>query len=309
MPWQVVALSITGLMLFASVIAYGLGKIARRPRIISAAEDEVARSIENLILIGAFTTIILILDLLLVQITGINAYEIAANYLSDLQVKLLTMEAVMLVSKIALDLIASIEIDFIVVGFQPLAGLAAVGSVLGMLIKMGVIIMGAVLVQMVILNFVRLTATNILLPVGLVLRSFRFTRAGGAYLMAVSMALYVGLPLLLAFNQYTIQGFIETNIEEKLEPFVQLQDEIQSHMGDGASLQQIVFHRLSLINVDMMKGIMTALTSIENWFASLILAIIILPVVDFILLSLFTRALARALGSTFAPTLNVFRMT
>jgi len=57
------------------------------------------------------------------------------------------------------------------------------------------------------------TAVSVLLPAGIFLRIFKFTRAAGGFLIALGVTLHLVLPLAIVFTNVVIEKFVDTNPE------------------------------------------------------------------------------------------------
>ncbi|MEM4389118.1 MAG: hypothetical protein QXG98_00455 [Candidatus Micrarchaeia archaeon] len=90
------------------------------------------------------------------------------------------------------------------VSVQPMAGLSALESGLNLMLQSFTIAWITNLVQAEILKFILVSMFNIVLPVGVVLRCFSFTRAFGGALMGIAVALFVFYPILLGINMLAI---------------------------------------------------------------------------------------------------------
>lgn len=94
-----------------------------------------------------------------------------------------------------LSFLASIKISVFIAEFAPFSGLSAFVGLYSNVLQILVMLSVMLLAQVLFLKFVYTSSLTVLLPTGLVLRSFYMTRRLGGALMAIAIGLAVVFPL------------------------------------------------------------------------------------------------------------------
>ena len=106
-------------------------------------------------------------------------------------------DSIIILSKLILVVafLATLGINLVIVTITPFAGLEAYVGIFSSLLQFLVVLLTMSTVQQLFLKFIDSVAIPVLLPVGLILRSFFVTRRLGGALMAIAIGLAVVFPL------------------------------------------------------------------------------------------------------------------
>jgi len=102
---------------------------------------------------------------------------------------------------------------------QPMAGLSALESALNLILQSFTIAWITNMVQIEILKFILVSMFNIVLPMGVVLRCFSFTRAFGGALMGIAVGLFIFYPILLGINMLGIAEATNSVVNSLSSPY------------------------------------------------------------------------------------------
>jgi hypothetical protein len=146
--------------------------------------------------------------------TNGNMFAVANSYLLWLRSftlavfkDLLTMSNTVAV---LLSTIGGFTVFGIGVSGQPFAGLQAYMHIINLFMNGTMICLITTIAQITVLKFIQAGVFNILLPVGIVCRSFPFTRQFGGALIAISVGLYIFYPFMLVVDD-AIMGTPSSN--------------------------------------------------------------------------------------------------
>jgi len=212
---------------------------------------------------------------------------------------------------IVLAFVASININLVVVSFSPLSGLEAFVGIFSHAIEVFVMLATMAMVQALFIRFVDTIAIPILLPLGLILRSFFMTRKLGGAIMAIAIGLGVVFPL-----TFVLDGRMMT--ENFAAPMQDLQGNI-TLMGTSiknlTNFNDLFKEPLPGIRVpdlnataarinqttglyDSFKGSMQSISAaIAAYMSNVVMMIVILPFFNIILTLVSVRELASLFGS------------
>jgi len=198
-----VGLSVAGIIVTASIILagilFGLGRGLSQKRIENFGKDELLQSIINAAIIGAFATIIS-------MISGISATLVSGSCtdgdapiqlscaLTSIKASLFSLFTETLKANEMLGYYQSLVLDFNAFSIQPFSNLSSVSNVFSSQILTMQVLLMLVELNVQILGFVASNALLLILPIGIVLRSFFATRRAGGFLIALSIGLYVLYP-------------------------------------------------------------------------------------------------------------------
>ncbi|MDD5317301.1 MAG: hypothetical protein PHF51_01055 [Candidatus ainarchaeum sp.] len=153
----------------------------------------------------------------------------------------------------------------------PLAGLFPINEFTNMMTLFAGMGLGSLWGQIIILTFIR-TKLILLLPIGLALRAFSFTRAAGAAMLALMLGLYVVYPMLVLFEI----------------PLVQ-QD--QAGLADTPP---------PILSLDLTVTWSSLMTYVISWMLApvylIVIVSILLPVLNFTLTFTFMKEMATVFG-------------
>ncbi len=200
-----------------------------------------------------------------------------------------------------LGVIAGIQIDLVIVSISFASLLAPFLHEISYGISGIVMIMVSISIQSALLAFVALTATTVILPVGLLLRTFYPTRKLGGFFIAVAIGLYVVFPLTYLFDasmmgQYSL-GSNQTVISQITVSAQSVQGQYLGAIGTGKNGSSGIVGSIAASVSSLSSGISSALASFFNLISGLIVQVIILPVFSLIVTGISIKELSEVLGS------------
>ncbi len=152
--------------------------------------------------------------------------------------------------------------------------------------------------QGILLKFVALTAMQVLLPVGMVLRIAYVTRRLGGAIMAMAIGLFAVLPLTYVLNAELVASYSSALNSTTMGAFKLNTSSIASGISGG--FQQFNASNPSRIP-EILNGILSLLEGFVwqalNLVAQLVIEVFFLPVLSLVLTAISIRELARVLGS------------
>ncbi len=203
-----------------------------------------------------------------------------------------------------LSLLSSIKLDFVVVSF----GLNGAFTPVLTPIRYAIDVLSATLIgvetQGVLLQFISMTAIPILLPVGIVLRTFYFTRRLGGTIMAIAIGLFAVFPMTYVLDANLASAYSNSFGSSNINALITSAQNTQSSiLGQLSAYKGALGAAIGLVNY--VTGLVNALISnfaqflqsLEDYVAMLIVEAVFLPVFSVILTVISIRELARVLGS------------
>ncbi|MEM3791173.1 MAG: hypothetical protein QXL16_00370 [Candidatus Micrarchaeaceae archaeon] len=161
----------------------------------------------------------------------------------------------------------------------------------------------SVMIQGSLIVFTSTVSISLLMPLGLMLRSFYPSRKLGGFLTALSIGLYAVLPLSYILNALVISSYTSSS------PISQVDSVTQSVNGgipySVSSNSIIIGTLLSPINY-IISEVNTLISSLESFLGYVFLATIVLPVFSLTLTGISVRELSALLGSE--PYFDIFEM-
>lgn len=329
-----IAVYVIGIMLSIAGISLGIGYATNKRSLKEFGKEEIYQSVINGVLVGSMLLLFSqngIVNSLINQITFYNSTSItcqsymsgnaalclAYDYLAgsgytymgifhpSILSSVTTLMAGLLGLNTVLGVIASININLVVVSISlgPVAN--PLISQIMYFVRILTTILTGVMVQSSILIFISLTATTVMLPAGLILRSFYPTRKLGGFLIALAIGLYVVLPLSYVLNAMIANSYSQaannssivdltssaSNFKNTLISIPEVRN--QSDYGRALSFLGTITTGISGIS-DYFSGIINWLVSSVAYF---IVYTFILPGFSLILTIISVRELSAVLGS------------
>ena len=321
-------------MLAISGISLGLGYALSERKLKDFGRKELFESIFNGIIIGSLFVLfsnngaisILINQLVLQNGTTINcsaflaqnpAICLANNYLVGSSYtfggithsSVLTTVSTMIVGLIslntALGLIAAAKIDFFIVTFSLSYVVSPLISQIQYIVRILSTVAISTVVQSSVLLFAAVSSLTIILPSGMILRSFYPTRKLGGFLMATAIGLYVVLPLSYVMNASLASSFtINVNATSLSEISLSASNLQGTLLNSGEQAQKSNYTDVpSILNTitSSITGISTAITNLINgllgFVAYLIVYSFVLPIFSLIITGISIRELSQILGA------------
>ncbi|MFH1448003.1 MAG: hypothetical protein ABIG39_04010 [Candidatus Micrarchaeota archaeon] len=207
--WQL--LSAIGLIMswFVVSLIYMIGSLLDNIGLMARAKAEVWEIITTTIILGL--VIALVTSACTFEIgsmgaaaTSGNMFDVAENYLLWLRnytisvfKDLMTMNSLI---SVLLSVMGGFQIYGIGIVGQPFAGLQPIMNLMNLFMNGIMICLIISIAQITVLKFIQAGAFNILLPIGIVCRSFPFTRRFGGSMIALAIGLFIIYPFLLVIN-------------------------------------------------------------------------------------------------------------
>ncbi len=203
------------IMLMIIALAYMASKIASRPEWEAWAKTEAYQVMVSCILAASM---ILIADIACWvswdfsaagPATGNNAFQITEAFLQKHYESTVNTIYTLYQYRLLMEYMSSYYImmatnpQFLV---QRFPGLAAVSQNINTLITIFSILAGNIMVQKLIFQIIQQLAFSVVLPLGLVLRIFPFTRDAGSFLIAVAFGFYIVFPLLYVMEKEVVEN-------------------------------------------------------------------------------------------------------
>lgn len=331
-----VAVCVISIMIAVAGISFGLGYAFNEKRLKDFGRKELLECVLNGIIIGTIFTLfytngpvtLLINQLTLTNSTSLNcssfmsnntaiclSYDylvsptpytfMGASHYSVLSSVSETMAELTVLNGI-MGLIAAIKINLILVSFSPSYVFAPIISQVSYIIRILSTIAISAIVQAAVLQFAAIGALTILLPTGIILRTFYPTRKLGGFLMAVAIGLYVVLPLSYVFNATMANSYgsavNQTSLQQVSLSASNIKDTLLSTAGTnqtsatGASYGSLIGPIESVIT-GFTSYIATLINSLLSQLAYFIVYAFVLPVFSLIMTGISIREFAELLGS------------
>ncbi len=330
-----IAVGVLAIMISIGGIAAGLGYATNNRRLKEFGRDELNQCIVNGLLIGGLAALFLpsgavydaINSMALANASASCPAYLAANpaicfaygYLSGSgywlggvhHQSVLSQSAVLITGLLSLNtvlwMLSSLKITVLAVSFDLSSVLYPAINQIQFFIKALTTVSISVLVQSSILSAISASATTIILPLGVVLRTFYPTRQLGGFLLGTAIGLYAVLPLTYVLNASIISSYQSglsnssiTSLSYSATGLDSYVTGIKASANDSGSILSGMSSYLSAISA----AISGLIGSISNYIAYFIMAAFILPAFSIVLTSISIRELSALLGSEM--TFNMF---
>lgn len=207
-----------------------------------------------------------------------------------------------------LGLISSLKISIIALSFSLNQVILPVLNQLQFFLKALTTVSVSVLVQSYLLSAVSATATTVILPVGLILRTFYPTRKVGGFLIGAVLGLYVVFPLTYVLNASIISSYSMSVDNSALVALSSSANGLNSYMTNlsisnlGSSILSRISGYLSQITAQASQLI----SAMENYLSYFIMAAFILPAFSLMITFVSIKEFSAILGSEIS--FNIFDM-
>ncbi len=330
-----IAISVIAIMISAGAIALGIGLATGNRRLQEAGKDELNQCLINGLLISAFAVLFLpsgIVPSLISSITLANSSVSCPSYLASNAAicfaqgylsgsgysfggvqhpSILSQSTGLILGLLSLNtvlgLLAALKITILVATIDLSSVLYPLISQIQFFIKALATVSISVLVQSSILSAISASATTVVLPAGLVLRTFYPTRQLGGFLIATAIGLYVVFPLtyvldasVISSYQYGISNSTMASLSSSASGLDSYVSGISIKTNSTGSLLSGISQYLSQISQDTSSLI----TAFSNYLAYFIIAAFILPAFSVVLTSISIKEFSAVLGSE--VTFNMF---
>ncbi len=320
--WYDNAIAVVAIMLASAGIIYGIGHAIDEKKFKEFGRSEIYQSLINAAIVGALFLAFCpggIVNQVLNSIVGpvncnlsaMSNYAVcfADNYLTGPLLTAITSILAYLSSLYAL--IVTVMSAGINIGIQiNLSGLGFAKPPLSDMIDLTFAALMSVMLQDALIKFVAATAVTGLLPAGLVLRSFFFTRKLGGAILAITIGLFAVLPMTYVFStqlvgtQYTAS--MSNNMTQLSSTIGSIKNSASNIttslvlIGIGGSSNAIVQYGLGAVvggaqSISSLFG--PVFNILSNLAVDIIMMVFVLPIFNVILTVISIRELARIFGS------------
>jgi hypothetical protein len=332
-----VAVSVLTIMITVGGICLGIGYATGNRRLKEFGRDELNQCVINGLLIGGLTALFLPSGLVTTVIDasvpanaafhcpaylGSNAAICFADgYLSGSgysmggasHASILSQSTGLMIGLLSLNtvlgLLSSMKISIDVASFSLQQVLSPVLSQIQFFIKALSTVSISVLVQSSILSAIAESATTIILPIGIILRTFYPTRQVGGFMLGVVIGLYVVFPLTYLLNasiinsyQISLSNSTITSLSSSANGLDSYVSSVHPNANDTGSIISGISPFLSSISEEV-SGLVD---TIMNYISYFIMAAFILPAFSVVITSISIRETASILGSE--TSFNLFEM-
>ncbi len=319
------AVGLVSIMIAVSGILLGLGIASGDRKLKELGREELYQSVMNGVIVGSLfaalvpggiiATLISSLTPAGMQCSGVLSQNYAICFANNFLVGLTpvnvsgssyptlmdsALSLLLPVSGIygAVSFIASLRVDVVVASFSFSTVLQPVVSLLSYIISALSFTIASLEIQSMLLYFVAATSLPVLLPIGLVLRTFYFTRRLGGAILAVTLALFVVLPLTYVMDAQLVASYSQNagvigNVSLAASSIKQ--NVTQSLLGKSASAG--VFSGISDALSSFVTYVEGELDAVMKVVALIIVEAFFLPLFSIIVTVVSARELARILGS------------
>lgn len=194
--------------------------------------------------------------------------------------------------------IASIKLSAVVVSVSFNAMLQPVLNLLNYVISAMSMTLASLEVQGILLEFIAGTALPVLLPIGLVLRTFYFTRRLGGAIIAITIALFAVFPLTYVLDAQLVASYSTSNsnvLSSVLANSTQAKANITGSLS--ANMSDSVLTGLSNGVTALSSYVEQGIGSFSSMVAMIIVEAFLLPAFSIILTVISARELAKIFGS------------
>ncbi|MEW6329136.1 MAG: hypothetical protein AB1468_03395 [Candidatus Micrarchaeota archaeon] len=298
--WQ--GLSLIGILTSYFVISllYMIGTYIGSPWLVARAKNELYQVFMTALFLASIVLLVTALCSLDFSDFGMgvggNMFDIAELYLLWLRDKTAAvLGSVLGMSNIVMMLssfMGGLPLTFATVILQPFAGLGALMTILNFLVNVVMICLLVTIAQIVVLKIINMGMLSVLLPVGVVCRSFPVTRKFGGALMGIALGLFVAYPFMLMLN------FVVLGQPTSVEGVSAWRDILESLKSSIPSIA------VAAATGNILAAVFTVESLIADLFlnralsqiATVIFAAFLLPAINSIIIIAVVRDLSRALG-------------
>lgn len=231
-------------------------------------------------------------------------YKVATDYLLGLrnggrELYFISLTSYSIIARVSEPLFNSIPLG-IGVSMQPLAGLAALKTVLSLLSKGWLVAYIVVVTQVAVIDYLKRAMFGFLLPLGAVMMALTPTRQFGGAMVALALGMFFVLPILLVFNDLLLgplptappgsEGLIGEQIKESLEGFSGYSGEADPYSEFSEQLTEEKRQK----NIDGSVGLTLHFARLVALYA---LAAVVLTAINFTVLVQVVREFSNMLGA------------
>jgi hypothetical protein len=200
--------------------------------------------------------------------------------------------------------LAAVQINLVVVSFSFGNLLNPVLHQIGYVLEGLTLALLSIQAQDALLRVIAGVAVPLLLPVGVILRSFYFTRKLGGAIMAASIALFAVFPLSYVLDSQVMSYYSYSTLQPAINATISSTQSASSTVLSGIpstqpsnSISSGAFQSLANAADGVANGAESLVRSLIQGLALLIVQVFFLPVFSIMLTTISARELARILGS------------
>jgi len=198
-------------MVFISALAYMAAQLVRRPEYEAWAKTQLYQVAFSAFLAGSVVFFAsfacgIASDL----VGGGDPFDVAFNYISGF-LSIVVSDIYVFKTSVQAQFMASIFINLpgapsFGIGFPAFPMYTLIASNMQFLFFLMPAMLASLLAQLAGLQIIKQTAFTILLPVGVLFRSFSFTRDAGSFIMALAVGLFIIYPLTYVMDKVIVEG-------------------------------------------------------------------------------------------------------
>lgn len=321
-----IAIGLIGIMLAIGGIVLGIGFALNDKRLKEFGKNELTQSAINGVLVGSMMLLFAnggVMNTLINGVVGTNNTTIACpealtqnsalcfgyNYLvGPLPFTYMGQEHYSILDKVTgifIALMSFVGIVGFAAEFTLNVGLVSVNlsqaltpvlAISDSILKELGFILVSISVQQALLLFIAATALTVMLPLGLILRTFYPTRKLGGFFIALTVGLYVVLPLSYVLNAY-VSTSILSNVNMTSVTLLS-----QAITNQSSILTTNATDKLSVANFEgigsrMAQGFQTLVSDLFAFIGETIFTTLILPLFSLVITFLTIKELSAVLGS------------
>jgi len=196
---EIATIVVTASIVLAGILI-GVGRAFSYKRIESFGIEEFFQSLVNAAIVGAFAAITELIDSVSSGIaegvcgTGETVIEQLTCIFESTGASIFSLIQELIKLMNTVGYYQTISLDFDILSIQPFANLSAVSIILSVQTLVLQLIMVLINLNIEILNFIGQNALLLILPIGLVFRTFFATRRVGAFLIGLAIGMYLLYP-------------------------------------------------------------------------------------------------------------------
>ena len=323
-----IAVSAVAIMITIGGMLLGLGHATNNKKLKEWGRDELNQCIINGILLGGMLALFLPsgpITSMINQITLANGvvkcpqtlsanaaicfsygyltgdgYYLGGIYHASILSQSTTLIIEMLGLNTALGLISSLKISIIAISFSlNQVFLPILGQIQFFIKALSTVSIG-ILVQSSILSVISASATTILLPIGIVLRTFYPTRRLGGFLIGSTIGLYVVLPLTYVLNASILSAYSLSIDNSTITSLYNSASNMSSYLSAQAlptSIWNSIISPISGIASHIASLSSQFMNNMEGYLSYFLLSVFILPAFSLAITAISIKEISKLLGS------------
>ncbi len=325
-----IAVSVIAIMIAVGGIVYGLGYAMDSRKLKDFGMAELQQSLINGVIVGVLVAAFAPGGLIIGVINGIvggaapgiscnsltsanMAICFASDYLAGLKPiaingasypSLLEDTLLLLVplsvAYAALGLVSSLTLGVGVASISLSSAFHPLLAQLGYVIEALTLALTGIYAQSALLDVIAVIAVPVMLPVGIVLRTFYFTRRLGGAVMAIAIGLFAVFPLTYLFAAQIATGFSSTVSNTTASEMLSGATALEAGMLNATTSNSTASGFIGVVlkqGTAAIKSLQAMMQYIVDTIATLIVEVFFIPVLSVALTIISIRELARILGS------------